>query len=230
MVLRFLKEIGVMLAAFIVVLVCSFILVFLFDIVADAIFEYSFPDNYLFYENQGDYYWLYFITLFVCGDTLVTYRGKLKEIWQIRKKTCIAVLLAVIFLGYHFLVSVACVTETGILSRTLLNPGGTTYAFEEIDKIKTGFGDKKGIFFTPEYEKLGNFYYKIYIDDREIVFHVPSVNPDLEGYEDYYLTLEELDQELKSMGIPKESSSAGHTFCDYDAQYVEGFLRIIGEN
>ena len=60
-----------------------------------------------------------------------------------------------------------------------------------------------------------------------MVFHVPSVNSDIERYEDSYLELEELDIALQKYNIPKESSPEGYENCDFDQVYVDRFLRII---
>ena len=48
--------------------------------------------------------------------------------------------------------------------------------------------------------------------------------------EDSYLELEEFDQKLVSLGIPKEGDPAGAGLCEFDQYYVDRFLRIIGEN
>ena len=57
---------------------------------------------------------------------------------------------------------------------------------------------------------------------------MPSINGDIERYvNDSYLELEDFDQKLVSLGIPKKASTDGYDNCDLDKQYVERFLRII---
>ena len=47
------------------------------------------------------------------------------------------------------------------------------------------------------------------------------------GESDTYLELEEFDQALMVLGIPKDASEEGYENCDFDQEYVERFLRII---
>lgn len=226
MVLRFLKNFAKIMVKLFIVCVCVIAVVLLLD----ALLEWSLPDNYLFYqEERGS---VFSALLGVLGANVFSgFHGNWRELWSERKKHCIAFLLAVLFTGYYFITSVTYVTPDTITSRTLLNPFGTTYNLEEIEKIETGFGDSDGGFFTPEYQKLGTFYYKVYVGGKAFVFHSTWPNMNIERYEeDAYLELEEFDQKLESLGIPKEGNPDGAGLCDMDQYYVERFLRIIGED
>ena len=226
MVLRVLKTIAKILVKLFIICVCAIAVV----LSLDALLEWSLPDKYLFYQERERS--LFFALLGVLGtNVFIGFHGNWRELWTERKKHCIAFLLAVLFTGYYIITGVTYVTTDTIVNRTLLNPLGTTYKLEEIEKIETGFGDNDGVFFTPEYDKLGNFYYKVYVDGKELVFHSTWANMNIQRYEeDSYLELEEFDQKLESLGIPKEGNPDGAGLCDMDQYYVDRFLRIIGEN
>lgn len=222
----FIKELGSIFGKMLVAIIILFVLFMSMD----AVLEWTLPDDYLFYESQKLWDGI-FLLLGVLGASIFPeFHGDWKELWEKHRGGCIAFLLVVFFYIVYFMTSVACVTPDTIVSRSLLNPKGASYQLEEIERIETGFGEEKG-FFKQEYEKLGNFYYKVFVDGKELVFHVPTPNNDIDRYmEDSYLELEEFDQKLVSLGIPKKGNPDGSGLCNYDQYYVDRFLRIIGEN
>ena len=95
-----------------------------------------------------------------------------------------------------------------------------------MESIKTGFGSRN--ISIAEYKKKGNFFYQIVVGSKTVTFHVPGVNEEIERYEeDTYLELEEFDQALTRLHIPKEADKTGWENCDLDKEYVDRFLRII---
>lgn len=127
---------------------------------------------------------------------------------------------------YLCLTSVTFVTEDKIICHSPLHPSGVVYDYWQIEEINTGFGNKSVA--LAEYKKKGSFFYQIRLDDKTITFHCPSVNEDIKRYqEDSYLELEEFDQKLVSLAIPKKADETGYENCDFDKQFVERFLRII---
>lgn len=127
---------------------------------------------------------------------------------------------------YVCLTSATFILEDQIIVRTPFRPQGRCYSYEEVTKVQTGFGRKA--FSLHEYEKKGNFFYKITLDGRQIVLHQPSVNEQIARYEeDTYLELEEFDQRLMKLGIKKESDEIGYQDCELDQQFVDRFRRII---
>lgn len=122
--------------------------------------------------------------------------------------------------------SVTVVTKDKIICRSPFHPSGITHDYEDITQIYTAFGQKNLAF--SEYKKKGNFYYQIELDGKKIVFDVPSVNENIKRYtDDTYLELEEFDQKLVALGIPKQADETGWEDCDLDSQYVNRFRRII---
>lgn len=149
------------------------------------------------------------------------------EIYLDLWKKCKYVLIIIYIIAiYCFFSTTTFVTEDKIIYRDPLHPLGITYNYNEVTKIETGFGQKNFSFI--DYNRKGQFYYRIYINDKKITFSVPSPNGDIEKYEvDTYLELEEFDQKLKEYNIPKSRNSKYADLCDLDKQYCDRFKRII---
>jgi len=118
------------------------------------------------------------------------------------------------------------VTEDKIICYSPWNPMGIEYEYSDVKSIKTGFGNKN--ISIAEYKKKGSFFYQVEINGKTITFHAPSSNERIKRYEEHsYLELEEFDQALVALGIPKEADKKGWENCDFDKEYVDRFLRII---
>lgn len=127
---------------------------------------------------------------------------------------------------YICLTSVTFVTEDSIIRHTPFCPQGEVYAYEDVTKVEAKFGDRN--FAIAEYKRKGSFSYTVYVKDQKIVFSVPSVNEDIERYNEHsYLELEEFDAKLMELGVTKESSDKNYNYCDFDKEYVDRFLKII---
>ena len=138
----------------------------------------------------------------------------------------IPIIVVYIILFYFSFTNVTMVTEDKIVVKTPFNPIGKSYNYSEVEEIYAGFGDK--FISCNEYEEKGNFYYQITLDGKKIIFTAPSVNPEIERYEDNtYLELEEFDQKLCKLKIPKTSSSKFRDDSYYDKEIIERFIRII---
>jgi hypothetical protein len=142
-------------------------------------------------------------------------------------KCKIAILAAYFLALYICLTSVTCVTADGILVKTPFDPVGKEYSYADVERIEAGFGEKKRAFY--DYEQKGSFYYKVILDGKERIFHMPTVNGDIERYNDTYLELEEFDAALKALNIPKYASKKGYENCKFDSRYIERFLRILDD-
>ena len=147
-------------------------------------------------------------------------------IWNHLGKWRPMVIVLWLVLLYGCATNFTVVTSDKIICFNPWNPLGAEYQYSEVESIQTGFGSKN--FAIAEYKKKGDFYYQIKLEGRTITFHVPSVNEDIQKYEeDSYLELEEFDQALVDLGIPKEAEKNGWENCDLDQEYVDRFLRII---
>ena len=200
------------------------------------------PTNFLLYENSP-FVSMILAPLLVIPSVFISYyivyffKKKMNSendflhiIWFSKKLGKWKIAIAAVWLiALHVCTtSLTYVTNDRIVVLTPLNLKGRAYSYSKVEKIETGFGNQKFSFF--EYEKEGNFYYKIYLDGQETVFHTSSVNSSIDRYQDTYLELEEFDQALGKLNIPKESSAAGADQCRLDKEYIHRFLRIIGED
>ena len=189
------------------------------------------PRNYLFYQHHflGEIMLMCaFVLTIVLTYLLLNAIIKNRNLpaWARGKRRKYIVILAWVISAYVCTTSVTYVTEDSIVYHSPMNPRGITYSYSDVEKIVTGFGSKT--FAIAEYKKKGNFFYQIQVGGKTIVFRTPSVNGDIERYqEDTYLELEEFDRALVNLGIEKEASAKGQEDCKLDTQYVKRFLRII---
>lgn len=199
------------------------------------------PKNFLFYEQQGLagilHIWLIMVPVCLFLVTWIKKLGikskkQLEEVddayylWNyLGRGRRIVIFLWLISL-YCCMMHMTVVTKDSIIYYSPLHPTGITYSYSDVEEINAGFGKSRFAFL--EYKKKGNFFYQIQVDGRQITFHQPNVNGEIEKYEeDTYLELEEFDEALVQIGIPKKSDKEGYLDCDLDSEYVERFLRII---
>lgn len=198
------------------------------------------PSDYLFYESSPLFSSLLapllIVPLLFVSYCIVYYLKKkilsvkddyLHFVWFLKAlgKWKIAIVLCWLIITYAAFTSFTYVTNDKIVVIKPWDINGQEYTYSDVKGVETGFGNKKFSFY--EYEKEGNFYYKITVDGETVVFHMTSVNPSIERYEDTYLELEEFDEALMKYMIPKKASSDGYDKCNFDKRYVDRFLRII---
>lgn len=198
--------------------------------------------NYLFSELHLSNYSVVFMLLLIVPAlviySMVTLKCSRKSVEELEKKNEVVYIwnrlgkwrfLIVGLWGillYCFLTCKTCVTEDSIVCYSPLEPAGREYGYEDVEGVKTGFGNKT--FALATYNRKGSFFYRIELDGQTITFHQPDTNEAIERYnEDTYLELEEFDWALMKLGIPKESDEAGYENCDFDKRYVDRFLRIV---
>lgn len=198
------------------------------------------PEDYYFYQHHpvAEKAMIYLIVVPVVtffGVLLGRRRGRTDEALEdmydlyciFRWLTDIRFILIVVWIVslYCCFASATVVTKDKIICHSPLHPSGIAYEYKDVSRIQTGFGQKR--FALLEYQKKGNFYYEIELDGKKKVFTVPSVNDRIERYaEETYLELEDFDQRLVSLGIPKQGDEKGLEACDLDQEYVDRFRRI----
>ena len=199
------------------------------------------PNNYLFFEHGSITEKILILILMipaflVCILAVTNIRKKpaddmedvndLLFLWNHLGKWRAAAIVTWLFALYCCAFSFTAVTKDKIICYTPWQPMGVEYEYTDVDFIKTGFGNKN--FSFAEYKRKGNFYYQIEINGHTVTFNQPGANGKIERYEEHtYLELEEFDQALIDLGIPKEGDKTGWENCDFDKEYVDRFMRII---
>lgn len=197
------------------------------------------PDNWLFYEKPSCAETLAIIAVefpvfFLIVDGISTLcnrkmeNGEKKDIfpfWTWLKKRWFVSVPLWLFVLYVSLINVNYVTDTQIIMCSTFCPRGKYYDYQDVDEVEAVFGQKN---FSLHHDTKGKFYYKLTIDDNTIIFSQPTANENIERYnEDTYLELEEFDQALVKLKIPKGSSEVGYEYVDMNPIYVDRFRRIV---
>lgn len=178
------------------------------------------PSDWLFYEYSTG---LGKIAIFFIMAFLAFLLGKLARLVKLSWKYGLGLAGSCILLTALLISTATAVTKDLIIDINLLAPS-KEYLYSDVKSVWTGFGTK--VFTVNEFEKQGQFSYRIQLDGKEIVFMQPAVNQNLVP-DDTYIELEEFDRRLMNLGISKESSTVGSQYNDLDAHYLERFLRIV---
>ncbi|HFU4000363.1 TPA: MerR family transcriptional regulator [Streptococcus suis] len=178
------------------------------------------PSDWLFYEYSIG---LGKVSMAFIMAFLVFLFGKLARLVKLPWKYGLGLAGSCFLLTALLISTTTVVTDSQIINVNLLTPS-KEYLYSDVKSVWTGFGAK--VFTLDEAEKQGQFSYRIQLDGKEIVFMQPTSNQDLVT-DDTYIELEELDQRLMNLDIPKESSAEGSQYNDLDAHFIERFLRIV---
>ena len=199
------------------------------------------PEGWLFYQmNVHTEYLLLASMVFMLGMLFIWLFKNVFHVnsenleytlipWEIFEKFKTPIIVVWLVLVYIGITSITFVTEDKIICHSPLNPMGTVYEYEDVDKVEVDFGSKSFAIF--EYKRKGSFNYTIHMGDKEVIFHTPSINEDIERYvENSYLELEELDETLVNIGVEKESTTKYSDHCDFDQEFIDRFIRIAENN
>ncbi|MGQ7384958.1 MerR family transcriptional regulator [Streptococcus suis] len=178
------------------------------------------PSDWLFYEYSTG---LGKIAIFFIMAFLVFLLGKLARLVKLSWKYGLGLAGSCVLLTALLISTTTAVTKDQIIDINLLAPS-KEYLYSDVKSVWTGFGTK--VLTVNEFEKQGQFSYRIQLDGKEIVFMQPAVNQNLVP-DDTYIELEEFDRQLMNLKIPKESSTEGSQYNELDSHYLERFLRIV---
>lgn len=178
------------------------------------------PSDWLFFEYSTG---LGKVAIFFIMAFLVFLLGKLARLVKVSWKYGLGLAGGCILLTALLISTTTAVTKDQIIDINLLAPS-KEYLYSDVKYVWTGFGTK-GLTVN-EFEKQGQFSYRIQLDEKEIVFMQPTVNQNLIP-DDTYIELEEFDRKLMNLKISKESSTEGSQYNELDLHYLERFLRIV---
>ncbi len=199
------------------------------------------PENFLFYElhpiAETTLIVLMVLGLVLFIVVLLSKFSKLSKkdleqsndifyLWNLLGKFKPLVFIAWLVALYCSVTSVTFFTEDEMVYYSPIHPMGITYSYSDVEKITTGFGNSN--FTLAGHKKKGHFYYQLEVDGKTISLSQPYTNGAIERYtEDTYLELEEFDQRMMALGIPKEGDITGYQNVRMDQVYVDRFIRII---
>lgn len=200
------------------------------------VYELLAPDEWLFFETHQIPFTIYiFAVIAISGLGFLMAKQVIDNFKEIKNykpdiRSCIRGLILLVVLWcastYLCLMNTVFVTEDSIIVHSPFNIKGKVYSYNEVEKVITGFGDGGLALF--DYQKKGNFYYKVKVDGKTLLFTGGQVSEDIQRYTDNtYLELEEFDQKIMGAGAEKESSEENYEDCFMDQEYVDRFLRII---
>lgn len=178
------------------------------------------PSDWLFYEYSTG---LGKVAIFFIMAFLAFLLGKLARLVKLSWKYGLGLAGGCILLTALLISTTTAVTKDQIIDINLLAPS-KAYLYSDVKSVWTGFGTK--VLTVNEFEKQGQFSYRIQPDENEIVFMQPTVNQNLVP-DDTYIELEEFDRQLMNLKVPKESSTEGSQYNDLDSHYLKRFLRIV---
>ncbi|MGQ7554662.1 MerR family transcriptional regulator [Streptococcus suis] len=178
------------------------------------------PSDWLFYEYSTG---LGKVAIFFIMAFLVFLLGKLAKLVKLSWKYGLGLAGGCILLTALLISTTAAVTKDQIIDINLLAPS-KEYLYSDVKSVWTGFGTK--VLTVNEFEKQGQFSYRIQLDEKEIVFMQPAANQNFVP-DDTYIELEEFDRQLMNLGIPKESSTEGSQYNELDSHYLKRFLQIV---
>lgn len=179
------------------------------------------PNDYYFMEYhpiaQMVMIVLVMLAILLMGALLfakLTKKNDILGLWNEFGKFVPLLVIAWLIGMYCCVTSVTVVTEDTIICHSPIHPAGVEYSYSDVAHIVTGF-------------EKGDFFYKIELGGKTITFKQATWNETIEKYnEDTYLYIEEFDQRLVELGIPKQGDSRGYENCSYDKHYVDRFVRI----
>lgn len=182
------------------------------------------PSDWLFYEHNR--FWGY-VMIFTVVIGIEYWLLTIFGIWDFPRgmKTRLLTLISMLVSIFLFATQVTVITESAVIHYSLTQLTGKRYTYDQVEKVHARFGSS--MFKIPVNNQRGIFYYDIWLDGQKISLSQPTVNDEINRYQDSYQELEEFDKVLVSLGVPKTSSEEHVDKNKLDPIYTERFLRII---
>ena len=119
------------------------------------------------------------------------------------------------------LTGVSVATEEGIMRYSFFDPGGTFYAYSDVEAVETGF---KGKFLGFPVRGTGDFYYKLTYSD--------GVTEDwsectTQAEEDSWIWMLRLDEWCLAGGAEKTGSDKYSEYCEMEQYYVDILIDVV---
>lgn len=204
-----------------VVAIVSFLLGMVYFIFLGYVQErWLLGEGWLFYESSTSTgkIMIFFVMAFI-GLGL----SRLVGYWKVPGWVLLGMFVGTIGASFFFMDSTVFVTKDRIEHVNLLGVN-QTYTYDQVERVEAGFGSGK--WSLNEADKKGQFFYRIFLDGQAVTFVAPTHNIELVA-DDTYIELEDFDQALMDLAIPKISSPKNSKDNQLDPIYQERFIRII---
>lgn len=188
------------------------------------------PNDYLMFMFKSPYSYLFLffeIELIVLFTAALYKRVKnvewkwANELFNFIRKHIVATVIFNLFLLYVCITSITVVTKNQIVDYSFYNLKGTSYSYNDISKVETGF---QGKFLKVLRGHAGDFYYIVNFKDGKKINFYQANSP----FEDTYLELEIFDDLIMDTGKSQKISSTDNCeLCSLDQRYIDRFLKII---
>lgn len=204
-----------------VVAIVSFLLGMVYFIFLGYVQErWLLGEGWLFYESSTSTgkIMIFFVMAFI-GLGL----SRLVGYWKVPGWVLLGMFVGTIGASFFFMDSTVFVTKDRI-EQVHLFGSNQTYTYDQVERVETGFG--AGGWSLDEADKKGQFYYRIFLDGQAVTFVTPTHNTEFVA-DDTYIELEDFDQVLMDLAIPKTSSTKNSKDNQLDPIHQERFIRII---
>lgn len=188
------------------------------------------PNDYLMFMFKSPYSYLFLffeIELIVLFTAALYKRVKnvewkwANELFNFIRKHIVATVIFNLFLLYVCITSITVVTKNQIVDYSFYNLKGTSYSYNDISKVETGF---QGKFLKVLKGHAGDFYYIVNFKDGKKINFYQANSP----FEDTYLELEIFDDLIMDTGKSQKISSTDNCeLCSLDQRYIDRFFKII---
>lgn len=206
-----------------IALVLMLVIIITVYITLAKLIEMSIPDDYIFYQVYNGFY-LKVFTLLLAEIIILPFTDGLKNL--VSKKFYLASIVAFLLFSYLFITSVITVGQDYIIVKSPINPGGKTYEYKDVTKVKAYVNDKKFNFFSNR--NRWDFVYEIELNNKSYDLALPSLNPVSEYDESTSFTeINDLDKNLMNLGIEKESSKENIEKNEINKESADLFLEIV---
>ena len=186
--------------------------------------EFFMPDGWLFYEITA--LWPYVIA---SASLLELAHIALSKTYRALVGRKLMLVLTGTFLVSTYILSTSTiiVSDTNITVRNPINPIGTAYDYQDIERVHAYFAEES--LKNNLLEKSGGlFVYEIHLDGKKYEFQTPTRNENGKyAQTDSYSELEDLDKELVALNVQKVASKENYELNELDDRYKQIFLRII---
>lgn len=210
-----------------------FVVVIVFAFVGISYIQYALfvkDDVYMFSQSGISFIFSMFVLISLFEVVLglygkyfnfKAYEGYIEVLEWIKNHIIIFLVILILSL-YLSIVNVTTVSPNKIIHHSFMNPFGTVYSYDDIEKVECGFLGNS--FFS--FREKGDFFYEVTMKDGKLLKFNDTQT--IEEYEDdTYSELVVFDNEIMSRNVIKISNEENSEYALLDQIYIDRFKSII---